>query len=305
LGGSIGGIVILVVVVALVFLWGATETTPRDHIGLSYGGGPFEGAHYQQTVDPGHGRFVNGWLDKLYLYPVTQRNYIISKKGEGDVGGADFVAAPSQDRIVIEFEVAVYFKLNVDKAKSFHENIGLKYNAWCNADDRDCSPGWVQMLHDSFRQQIEFALQRESRKYPAEDIFADQATLEQIQDEVAVVLKENVTRSLGDEYFCGPTFQPGGQCPDLQFVIKHITLPPEVVAAYERNRTSEIEIQTKRNEVEQRRLEAESIRVLNEALAEAGDQYVLLKAIESGQITFWVIPEGTSLTLPPGGQAGG
>ncbi len=45
----------------------------------------------------------------------------------------------------------------------------------------------------------------------------------------------------------------------------------------------------------------DAILKLNEALEKAGDNYVLLRAIESGKVDFWVIPQdqGVTLQTPP------
>jgi hypothetical protein len=288
--GIAAGLVVFILLMSLFVAW---KKTPQSHIGLSYGGGPFEGEHYQRTVNPGHNLFFNGWWDKLYLYPVTQRNYIISQSlGEGDRGVPDWIPAPSSDRIEVDFEVAVYFKLNLDKLRQFHEQIGLKYRAWTDQ-------GWDRMLNDSFRQQIENIIQEEARGYPVSAIYADPGVLLEIQVDVERQLQNRVAEVLGDRYFCGPTYTVGGECGSISFVIKRVTLPDNVVASYQQIKVSENTIQVRQNEVAQANLQAEAIRVVNDALQDAANSeaYVLLEAIKAGSIDFWVIPQGSNLAL--------
>ena len=56
----------------------AFQRTPKDRVGISYGGGPVEGVHFQKIVAPGSGLFFNGFFDSLYLYPADQLNYILA-----------------------------------------------------------------------------------------------------------------------------------------------------------------------------------------------------------------------------------
>jgi regulator of protease activity HflC (stomatin/prohibitin superfamily) len=274
---------------------GAFKKTPRDKFGISYGDGPIEGVHFQRIVKPGSGLFFNGWFDKLYLYPADQRNYIVSKaKNQGSTKGSDSIVAPSRDRVQVEYQVAVYFKLDSDRLRDFHEQLGLKYQAYT-------SSGWDKLIQDTFRQQIENALQAETRRYDVADIYANPDLLVQIQTEVQRSLKERLVTALGRDYFCGPTFKPGGKCTEPTFVIKKADVPKSVVKAFEDNRTSEVQILTKQNEVQQRQAEAEAISSLNIS----GEDYVLLRGIESGQIKFWVVPanNGLALQAPAAGAA--
>jgi regulator of protease activity HflC (stomatin/prohibitin superfamily) len=272
---------------------GAFKKTPRDKYGLSYGGGPIEGAHFIRIVKPGSGLFFNGFFRQLYLYPADQRNYIVSKvKNQGSTKSRDSIIAPSQDRVPVEYQVAVYFKLDSDRLRDFHEQLGLKYTAYTDS-------GWSQLIQDTFRQQIENALQAETRRYDVADIYANADLLAQIQREVQRSLKQRLVTALGEDYFCGPKFKPGGPCSEPTFVIKSADIPKDVAKAFQDNRTSEVQILTKQNEVQQREAEAQAISSLNIS----GEDYVLLRGIESGQIKFWVVPANSGLALQAGAGA--
>jgi regulator of protease activity HflC (stomatin/prohibitin superfamily) len=286
------GTVAVGVILVLAWVLLSFDKTPADKIGIRYGGGPIEGAHFESIVDPGHSLYLNGFMDRQYLYPVTQRNYIISRRsGEGDVTGEDFVEAPSKDGVAVTFEVATYFKLNTDLLRRFHENIGLKYAAYTE-------DGWTRMLNDSFRQQIENAIQREAGTYSVADLYFNRQVLQDIQNGIGQVLKDNVNNSLGGEYFCGPTFVIGrGNCPDFRFVIKQIRpLDSDVVQTFEDVRKSQIAIQTRRNELQQAKLQALAVRKLTQG-QKLTPEYVELKAIEAGNVTFWILPSNNPVTV--------
>jgi hypothetical protein len=171
--GRFGVIALLVAIVLLALVpavMSTLEKTPRDKIGISYGGGPIEGEHYQKIVQPGSGLFFNGLFDTLYLYPADQQNYIISnQEGVGAVDAPDSISAPTSDRVQVQYQAAVYFKLNTDELRPFHEQLGLKFSAY--TDD-----GWDQMLQDTFRPQIENALQQETRKVEVADLVGNAAS---------------------------------------------------------------------------------------------------------------------------------
>jgi hypothetical protein len=284
----------LAVVVAILLLAFAPafvnglKKTPRNMIGISYGGGPFEAAHFQRIVNPGSGLFFNGWYDPLYLYPVDQQNYIISKSPRvGAVRGSDSILAPTSDRVPLTFQAAIYFKLNTGLLRQFHEQLGLQYKAYT-------AKGWNNLLQDTFRQQVENAIQEQTRRYNVSQLYGSATNLVQLQDAVQNSLAQRLIAALGEPYFCSPGYKPGGKCDPPTFIVKQIDVPTPVVNAFQAVRTSAIQIQVLQNQVLQRQAEAEGIAALNKQLSIAGMNYVLLKAIESGSIQFWVLPGGTA-----------
>jgi SPFH domain / Band 7 family len=286
-------VIVLVIIIGLALAPSALSSlkkTPRNMVGISYGGGPIESAHFQKVVQPGSGLFFNGTFDPLYLYPADTQTYIVSKvAGEGAVKQADSIISPSRDRVQIEYQIAVYFKLNTDRLRAFHEELGLQYSAYE-------ASGWRRLIQDTFRQQIENALQEDTRKYDVADIYGNADDLTTIQTNVEKKVSDRLIAALGQPFFCGPTYAPGKPCTPPTF-IKKIDIPKDVAQAFQDNRTSQIEVLTSQNQIEQRAAEAKAIEALNAGLAQAGMPYVLLRAIESGKITFWVLPSDGNVTL--------
>lgn len=295
-GLTIGLVAVLVVgfLVLLAAAW-PFRSTPADKVGVSYGGGLMEGAHYQKLVNPGHGMFFNGWGDRLYLYPTTQRTYIVdANPAVGERPGPDAVHATTRDSQDVRWELAVYFKVNVSKLQHFHEQIGLKTQAFT---DR----GWDVMLDQYLRPQIENSLVNETRKYTVAQVNSDQRAVNQIQAHIGTYIKERVNTSLGDQYLCGPTYDIArpAVCPDFTLVIKKPTIPKVVQDAYEQVAASNLQVQVRQNEVLQNKAQAQSIRELQKALSSSsGYNYVLLKAVEGGKVQFWVLPQGANVTVP-------
>jgi regulator of protease activity HflC (stomatin/prohibitin superfamily) len=291
-------VVLIIIAVVLLAFAPAFATglkkTPRNRIGISYGGGPIEGSHFQRVVKPGHALFFNGFFDPLYTYPVDQQQYIISlNPNQGSTKGADSIAAPTNDRVQITYQIAAYFKLNTDRLRDFHEQFGLRYNAYTGS-------GWQNLIAATFRQQIENALQQETRRYNVADIYGSEQVLLQLQDNVQRTMSQRLEAAMGGRYFCGPTFTPGSRCSDVTFVIKKADPPKSVVAALETQRNAQIAVVTEQQNTQRRAIEAEGIRQL-EASGVSGSDYVLLKGIEAGKINFWVIPNGNGLTLQTSG----
>jgi hypothetical protein len=287
----IGLLAIYLLAITPVFI-SAWKKTPKNMIGISYGGGPVESAHFQGIIQPGSKLFYNGLFNQLYLYPADQQNYIVSLNPRvGATRGKDSIIAPTSDRVLMTYQVAVYFKLNTDLLRQFHEQLGLSYAAYT-------SSGWNNLLQDTFRQNVENAVQQETRRYSVSQLYGNSQNLTQLQNSVQASLQQRLLSALGANYFCGPSFHNGGPCAAPTFIVKQIDIPQPVATAFVNQKSAEIG-------VAQRKAEAQAIGELNTQLGKAGMNYVLLKGIESGQITFWAIPTNSGVTLQtPNGSAG-
>lgn len=245
----------LVVITLLIVFIGGWKSVPPDKLLLHYTGGPFQGTHFKEEVDPGARTKFYGLLEHYYYLPSTQRNYIISKDpNAGEVRGVDFLSAPSNDNVLFTFEAATYFKLNTNP-----KTIRLFFEQICLHDHcTDLSPGggWDKMLAQYFRPQIENTLRIEVEKYDRNAVYKDPNVLLAIQNAVGSDLKNKISKAIGGEFFCGPD-ATRTSCPNFSFVLKNPTPPENVVASYAQNAASQVDIQTAKNQAEATRQKAQ------------------------------------------------
>lgn len=227
-----GGVLIVAVVLVawLVMFAMGWKSVPPDKIMLHYSGGPTQGVHFKEVVQPGTNTKFYGLLENYYYLPSTQRTYTFSRDANaGDKAGVDFISAPSSDRVPFTFEATVYFKLNTapDVLRQFMEQI-------CFHDDcTDLSKdgGWDKMLNQYFRPVVELVTRREVEKYDRAHLYSDPATLDAINKDVGKALKDGINATVGGEFFCGPDSVPGN-CTDFGFIIKNPDPPDNVKQEY-------------------------------------------------------------------------
>jgi hypothetical protein len=269
IGGVFGLIVAIILVIGFI---AGFASVPVDMVGLHYSGGPIEGARFQEVIPPGSGARFLGLSDDLVLLPNTQRDYTAST-AEGADGGP--ILAPAQGGVEMQFDVAAYFTLNTgdDVVRQFYERVCVKFH--CTED-----AGWDEMLRVAFRGPIEQAVQQSIRDYTVDELYAgvtsvaedgEEATavLQQVQDEIAADLRDNINAVLGGAYFCGPTFNRAEPdvCPDFQFQITSATPTSESVRnSFSENAASAQAVITAQNQADADVAEAEGQRRAQEAL---------------------------------------
>ena len=307
---------ILVVLIALGFLLFGfpLDKTPQGKITVLVGGGIFEPNTVEAIRYPDDGVYVKGWFDHAYDYPTTQRSYIVSS-AEGENGADDEagVVVPSRDGVPMQFDTAVYFKLNEDLIGDFHNEIGVKTQAWSEK-------GWDRMLTQYFRKIEEDTIRNFSQQHTVDELYCPGCStgagqnvenlLATAEREIGATLKEDLARAQGQEYFCGPDASPGN-CTDIQFVINNVRpANSTVLSKYAELRTSATEIDIQRNNVAAAQLEARAARQLTRE-GTLSDEYVRLRyidalreAVEHDGVNFWVLNGEENVTVPaPGGTS--
>jgi hypothetical protein len=287
----IGGIVLAVIALIVLFNIFNFADTDANKIGLHYGGGVVEDKKFKSIIPPGSTNKLIGPGDTVYAYPTDQRSYIIGGAG-ADTDGGDEVTVVSKDNVRLGVRVQVYFTLNrnEDTLKSFHERIGLKTDAY---EER----GWNDMLQSYFRPQIDRALAAVATNYTWAELYNNEAKKSAFQTAASTEFTRLLPAAVGGDYFCGPSYTGNNACGELSFTVQKPTpLDKGIIDGLEAKQRAELARATQVQKNEQVNVELQSVK---QQVAMLGAQGYLLKtAIESGKIQFMVIPQNGNVSIP-------
>jgi regulator of protease activity HflC (stomatin/prohibitin superfamily) len=278
---SYGLIIWAVVIVAALMITLVSVTwasTGVKEIGLHYSGGPIEGQSFDNVIAPGQPIRPIGIADSVYKLPSNQRTYIT-----GDSSGADsgVITATNSNGNQVEFETSMTFQVNTtpDVVSAFYEDICTKYQ---NCQDA----GWNLMLDDYLRKVQETTLQSVSRSISSEDMAKDPDVLANVGQQVNERLPAQIESTMGGAYLEVSEFQ-----------VNNLHLPTSVINEYEQLTARQVETQ----QAEQQALTAKEL----EATLKNNPQYLELrktqafeKAVEKGQVEFWVLPQDMTMNAP-------
>jgi regulator of protease activity HflC (stomatin/prohibitin superfamily) len=283
---------ILLVLAAVALAGCGTLDSGVEDLTLRYGGGITEEKAYKGMIEPGTTNqfvFGSGTGDDLYHYPRTQRSWIAGETEGVDRPPVEVVTA---DGVRMKVDYALYFRLNPQEEvlRRFHEDIGLKEGAWTEE-------GWLEMLRTYFDAPITRQLEAVGLNYTSADLRSNEAKRREFATTISQQATGEIERVVGGPYFCGPQ---QGSCGDISFEVGRPELVNTgIVEAEEGERIASLEAdaQAERNRRVLTELEAtrEEVEVLGP------EAYALLKAIESGKVTFMQLPEGGTISVPSTG----
>jgi hypothetical protein len=219
-------IIAVVSLAALLAALGACSTiSDPDKVGLYYDKGNSDGYHFDKCIDPGTTGDAE-WNNEVIYLPTSLRTWNIAPE-HGDDNKAITVATkpePNQPSgVQVNVWVTTNFFLNTfcdnngGVVKDFWEKIGRRYAA--DGDD-----GWKAMLFATFEPVLAKTIQDRIRAYGADELVGNVGGVrEKAQEEIAAEFTEELKRTVGGPYFCGPTFNRAkADCPPVELLIRDI-----------------------------------------------------------------------------------
>lgn len=201
----------------------ATVSAP-DQIGLYYKLGPMDGNHFDHCF----GSDTNyTWNNEVFYLPANLRTWNIAPDSTDSTAPIVVNAKPEENQpsgVQVSLWTQTNFTLNTDCGADMKDpnspivrwwdTIGRRYQA--NTDE-----GWKRMLQNTIVTALETSSRSVARDYTA-DVLVSNIQREEIQQRISTLFQGEIKRLVGGEYFCSPTYSPGGECGEVQVLLKDV-----------------------------------------------------------------------------------
>lgn len=275
-------VAIPIVAAAAIGLTACTVTNPApDEVGLVYNQGPVSKTEFQECVLPG-GRTVSDAFDTAVKYPAGQRTYRIGSDEGADletITVADKDATPlgMTGQMIFALDTSCDTDLGRDNPiVQFHEKIGLKYDG-----------NWSNILRDYLVPSLRKAITEAVQQSDWRSLFADPTAKVELEKHVRDSLPGFLEQAMGGRYISPESINISLNQPVL----------PQAITEQNVN-TQRAEAAAKQQEAENRALDLKSQGERKMVDLYGADNYVLLRAIESGSVQLMYVPQGTNINLP-------
>lgn len=238
LGGFVAAMVFVVALLAL--FGGSLNRVQSNEWGCLYGGGFFEEKGLKEIIPPGKSAGFTMW-DKLVTLPSDDRIYAI----DDDPATADFggkkITVPAKGTNVdntgivnVVVPIQARFVIN-ERACGLYTDYLKKYGGDLNfngTDDPSNPGGWAKFLNLQMNQALIVATRRELAGKSYVELYTDFSQYLKFQEAISEALTNSLRASLGDDFFCGPSYAfdgdadgqiATGSCPPIEITLKEIT----------------------------------------------------------------------------------
>jgi len=266
----------LIALPAAAILTGCSLSPAPDQAGLIYDAGPLSTTSFQECVSPGARSFY-GPSDREYTYPAGQRTYVF---GGGEESDSDFIGVADKDGIDLGVAGQLRFTLNTDcdTLVQFHEKIGLKYGG---------GGDWSGILAVYLQQPLRKAITEATQGQTWRELYQDPKKKSDWENAVKSALPAAIEQATGGAYFINIDLS-------LQKPVLPQQLTDQLLATQRATEATLAQVE------ENKRLEQKALGEQKLVDLYGADNYVLLKAIENGNIQILPVPQGAIINLPAG-----
>lgn len=217
----------VIAVLALGSAAACSTVAEPDKVGMYYKAGSIDGNHFDHCFKPGSTSDPE-WNNYVVYLPASLRTWNISSDGRGDSSAPIVVNSKPEEGQPSGVQVSLWtqtnFSLNTfcggdekdanSPLVQFWERIGRRYQA-------DTDEGWKTMLSNTIVTALETTSRSVAREYTADQLVSG-LVREEVQSKIAALFQTEIKRVVGGEFFCSPTYQRGGDCGEVQILLKDV-----------------------------------------------------------------------------------